>query len=176
MTRVAATAWAREHFLAWRTALDEREIAAVHNYKGGAHAVVNDCLRGRTEDAVDRARAEEIVPHLDRALARQRLPHAVIAYRHVGAEGLPGRWERLVGQIITDAGYSSTSLLPEYPEQLGNARGGVILELLVPAGVFAACPDLVRQRHEHELLLPRGTRIRITEVRGKHRLLGEVVP
>jgi hypothetical protein len=80
-SRLEARAWAHEHFAEWKESLSTEELAALSDYKGGAYALVNAYLRGQTEDPIDRARAEELIPHLDSALAKCRLPHAIIVHR-----------------------------------------------------------------------------------------------
>jgi hypothetical protein len=173
---VEARAWSREHFAAWKASLSTDERNALDAYKAGGSALLNKYLR--EGDADCRERAEELMGPLDSALKRQAVPEAIVVYRHYSEEQLLRPFpvlslrqlERLLGLVVADPGYLSTSLLPDNPRRRRLQGRGVVAEIQVPSGTPAACPDLIREvEDEVELLLGRGARLRFVEVRGPGR-------
>lgn len=77
----------------------------------------------------------------------------------------------LVGDVDVDDAYLSTSLLPAVMERYlsrsdpdDQVRGRIVVPAGAHAVVYAGAPDLLDERDEFELLLPRATRLRICAV------------
>ncbi len=132
---------------------------ALRAYKGSAFQDLNEALRfGGMSDEL-----HALVEDLDVPLGRMRLSEPVVAY---SAFELPVvDLDDLVGDVITDEAYLSTSLLRSVAEEFVSSPQTLLAEIVLPAGaevgVYAAAPDLIAYLGEAELLLPRGSALEI---------------
>ncbi len=185
---VEADGWAQCFYGAWAEGLSPEEYMALDEYKREGFRILNRGLRDHDGDLSmlpeqERLRAEGIdaalekAPALDRPLVvyRGRLPDAVLEAFEAGEE------ETLLEQDFGDPAYTSTSLSravaggyggsSRFPESLGR--------ITLPRGTKAGLVDAVLDKGQSELLLPRGTRVRIEEAYredGVYRIEGQMVP
>lgn len=148
---------------AWSDALSQSEATAVHAYTGTAYNNINAVLRGKAGTFNEGNR--EIASNIHSALSRSCIPEDCTVYRGASREALGAYQnlpdEALVGKLIGDKGFMSTSLNP------GDAFGGEVrLEISVPAGAKGAYVGYISQcqHYESEVLFDRGQMMRITGV------------
>jgi len=169
--RDEARAWIAATFEGWLQELTAPERDALAQYKeGDAYRQINGALRGT---AAMSEQIETTIEDLDVAIARMRLPEPVVVWRAIALPALARAPDSLVGDTIEEAAYVSTSLLRavalDYLEQNAGAGSGVLERITLAGGahaavvVSAAAPDLIVDLDEAELLLPRGTRLLVTE-------------
>jgi SPP1 gp7 family putative phage head morphogenesis protein len=136
-----------------RQPLTREERAVVSEYTGFHYKPMNDALRA--------GRTHEYVPALDAAIDKAVIPHDIQVHR--GIRSHPALSDmRMVkpGDVITDAGYQSTSL-----DRYGGFGGGILLHIKVPAGSKALwLDDLSANKGEYEVLLARGSQLQITKI------------
>jgi hypothetical protein len=165
-SRGEADAWVAEHFGGWVEGLSSDERSALLEYKGVGYRDLNEELRGG--DLSDWGRRQ--VAALDAAIGRAIVPEPLVAFRAVRDTGLSDEIDYLWGAEIPEPAYLSTALVVEMAESFfpevepGDYADHVLLEITVPAGASAAPLDLVREMGETELLLPRGTRLRVEDI------------
>lgn len=137
---------------------------AIRNYSVTGYQVMNTCLRtGQSCDPNTLARNAE----LESAMTTSTEPMTVHRSMNLGnlAGGVTAdQLSSLVGQEISDSGFTSTSLDPAQTEIFGDAPDGVDLEIEMPAGSRALFPgrDAAIQE-EQEVILPPNTRYRVVE-------------
>lgn len=148
----------------WANKLSDEEYAALYAYTGTAYQNINEVLRGIKSNFEDCNHERAIQIH--KALSRSRIPEECIVYRGASLSAL-GSYrnfsdEKLIGNIIYDNGFMSTSL------NSGDAFGGEVrLELTVPQGAHGAYVGYLSQsgHYESEVLFDMGQMMRITDVR-----------
>ena len=178
--------WLAATFADWVRELTEPERDALALYKGEGYRKVNGALRGAVEMT---EQVETTVEDLDVAIARMALPESVVVWRAIALPQLAQAPDDLVGDVIEEAAYVSTSLLRtvavDFLQSCVEAGDGVLERITLAGGahvaipVHAAAPDLIHELDEAELLLARGTRLRVTADRRDqpHRTLDlEVLP
>ena len=180
--------WARRLYGSWVEGLSFEEYSALYEYKKEGFRSLNRALRDHDGDLSllppeDRLRAEGLDAALEKAPAfekpvvvyRGRLPDAVLEAFEAGEE------ETLPGQVFGDPAYTSTSLYSgiaraysgssRFPDSVGR--------ITLPPGTKAGCVDVVFDKGQHELLLPRGAGFRIDSAYrdgGVYRIEGRLVP
>jgi hypothetical protein len=154
--------------------LTAEEFAAVDKYASGTEfQAVNGLLRGRAEYAQDTPEIRATITHLDGAMDKSPLENDLMVYRGIKSRKFMGENaehpEKMVGAIITDKGFTSTSASTQVAASFMQGGGnGVQLEIHVPRGTKAI--DIRDVLHtdlaweEHEILLHRGSEMRITKV------------
>lgn len=135
--------------------LSPEEIAAAKYYTGPGFAPINGALRaGSTPPPA----ASFYMSKLDAALGKSVTDKDEIAFRGVwGGDWLPKVFAP--GDTISDAGYLSTAVDPA-----GQYDGDTKMVIRVPKGTHAIDLDgtgLTHHANEKELLLPRGTKMRV---------------
>jgi hypothetical protein len=135
--------------------LSPEEIAAAKYYTGPGYAPINSALRtGGTPPPA----ANFYMSKLDQALSKSTVAEDQTAFRGVwGGDWLPKSFAP--GDTITDAGYVSTAVDPN-----GKYDGDTQMVIRVPKGTHAIDLDgsgLTHHANEKELLLPRGTKMRV---------------
>lgn len=165
-----AAAWAAQTFAAWLTTLTPPQEGAVLAYKGPGHRDLNAQLRSDAPVG-----DVDLMERLDEALAVFRLSEPVVVWRGwenaAVADAVAAGFD-LTGSTFTDPAYLSTSLLQDVAlRYLGYARerenallARIVLCAETQVGVYAGAPDLVFEKREFEVLLPRATPMRITGV------------
>jgi hypothetical protein len=143
--------------IARRVALTTTEERAAIAYTGSQYRVINaDARAGNTH---------ALMADLDAAIAKGRLIEDIVTVRGLNSHpDIPSGALLRAGDVISEPGYTSTSL------SSGSAFGGTYeLRIRVPKETRAlAVEDLTLHRGEHELILPRGSRLQVigTTARG----------
>ncbi len=162
----------------------------VNQYLRGASVLGGDDELIDPTDLMGEAEIKAITGKLDSAIDKGRLKKPVVSHRYFryeGAQELLDNFDNLRGATIADPGYHSTTLDSGYARQRAQITSGkgldpqmqqymkeqglagdatVLAEIHVPAGAKAAYYDGWFHEgfsREKELLLPRGTKYRVTD-------------
>ncbi len=183
-----ADGWARRFYGSWVEKLSTEEYSALHEYKKEGFRSLNRGLRDHDGDLSmlppeDRRRAEgldaalEKAPPLERPVIvyRGRLPDAVLEAFEAGEE------ETLLDQVFGDPAYTSTSLGSGIAREYGGSSRfpDSVGKITLPPGTKAGCVDIVFDKGQSELLLPREAKFRIEKAYregGVYRIEGRRVP
>lgn len=164
--------WASRNYQKWAASLTEDEQRELRDYQYSYHRDINGMLRNDEEIVGD---WRVMVDEIDRAIARGVLSRDVVAYRGFSGDYLADNLDDLVGGTITDNGYTSTSLDPSIGDKFRRwaaeeGKTPIIAEIRAPKGTRGAYMPVLRDtsedgyeyyKNEYELLLPRGTTLRI---------------
>lgn len=152
------------------TAISTVEHNTVLSYQGFWAGDINGLLRtGQAPSPQDKTK----IGRLDRAIAGYSLPAPVLVARGLGSQHFPT--ENLVGKIVQDQGYMSTSL------DTAGFGGEIQMHLLVPKGSQALpTAGAGKNMGEGELILPRGSQVVVSrdeiDPNGTRHITGTVVP
>jgi hypothetical protein len=140
---------------------------ALVDYSGNGYSDMNGCLRfsAGCSDGVETA--NELA-----ATAMRPLPRAITTFRGANLRALGVANHQalagMVGNVVRDPGFSSTSLDPSVAVSFGQGSGSadrVIMQIESPAGTPAAYVDGISQNPgEFELVMSPSTRYEILEV------------
>jgi hypothetical protein len=146
--------------------LNSEEYNAVRQYGYTEYAFVNSYLRNKDTDQMP-DKYKDLTKNLDSAIAKQPdLPADSKLYRGFKFGDAFGKKkpEELVGTVITDNGFMSTSTARAVAERFGSTR----VTMSVPPGIKGLDMLTVKNTNaaqvEREIILPRGTRFEITKV------------
>ena len=160
--KAGAKAYGDTELVPRREALTQEEEAAVGAYSGTTFGPVNKALRA--------GNTHRLVPDLDSAIAKGRIPEDIIVRRGLDSHpDLPGVDLIRPGVVIREPGYTSTSLT-----SAASFGGRYQLRIKVPAGSPGLwIQDLSDSPSEMEILLARGSRLLVTEIEevGSRRML-----
>lgn len=183
-----ADGWARRFYETWVEGLSPEEYSALDEYKREGFRSLNRGLRDHDGELSmlppeDRLKAEGLdaalnkTPPLERPVVvyRGRLPDAVLEAFEAGEE------ETLVDQVFGDPAYTSTSLGSGIAREYGGSSRfpESVGKITLPRGTKAGYVDVVFDKGQSELLLPRGARVRIDKAyrqSGVYRIEGQLVP
>lgn len=113
-------------------------------------------LNGKLRDGVGPQSADDHIRNLDGAISRSSLAKNAILYRGIeDFDTIP-----TPGSILYDKGYVSTSLHAEVSTEFAGGKG-VTLRISAKAGQKGLYLEPHVQDQEFEVLLPRGTRLRL---------------
>lgn len=143
----------------------DSEIAAVAYYSGSGYDRINGALRGTEPSS---PMVEKAVGEIDKVLARSKIPENTIVYRGIKPPFSKKILAAKVGSVISDPGFASTSLKKSISSNFATTEGAV-LKILLPAGSPAYVMNGRGASHypkEHEILLPRGSRLRVRSIAG----------
>jgi len=152
--------------------LDDREIRAVETYTASgfdySYAYVNGYLReGKLYSDMTAEKMNEAIGLLDSAMGKVMAPADVILWRGTGLNnyGLAaGDLKDLVGKVLTDKAYSSTSHNLTVVKD-AYAESGVILKIRARGGSnMLPVESMARIRGEYEVILPRDSRFEVLAV------------
>lgn len=148
----------------WTNCLCVEERNSIFDYSGTAYKNINAVLRGRESDFT--GNNHEIACYIHNILQRSSIPCDCVVYRGASVEAL-GEFgncpdEQLIGMIITDNGFMSTSI-----NSNDAFSGDIRLEISVPMGANGAYIGYISQcgHYESEVLFDCGQRLVITDVR-----------
>lgn len=151
----SANAWSE----AWKPKLSSQEQSALAGYRHGEYIQINSSLRGTMSSS---GQTRKLIAGLDSAMKKSKLPTSVVSYRGVR---LPLDRFR-VGEVFSDAGFVSTTLVKPYAawfaersRGVGQQQPSVLIKVLLPAGTNAVYTG----EHEAELLLPRGSQFLVKD-------------
>jgi SPP1 gp7 family putative phage head morphogenesis protein len=172
------------------------EKDALNTYTGGSYSAINGLLRragGDLARATSNATSYEryyidTIKNMDSYFSKARITEDVKVYRNTSVSGGPWSTPK-VGDILTDQGFTSTSVKPNWSgfKSGGCAKSSLEIVALVRRGTPAAWVMPISQvRYEEELLINRGTKFVVTEVvekrppsancLGDYVIYGEYVP
>lgn len=140
--------------------LSRQQKSAAETYTGGDYQDINGGLRSGKVPA----KYKKTVEHLDSAIDQSRLPENTTLYR--GMNMTPAMRERMrPGATFSDAAYTSTSINPRVPDSFARGDGKTMMRIKAPKGTKGMAVNNVSNFDgEHEVLLPRNTGYRITNV------------
>lgn len=148
----------------WLRAISSAERNGVEVYTGSAYVSMNEYLRGQRSST----RYADEIKQATAALKKASLPEEVIVrrgsdynmLRELGADISEANKDKLIGAIVTDKGFMSTS-----PASGGGFSGDIEYVVKVPKGSQAMYVDTIsRHRGEKELLINRGGKYIIEDV------------
>lgn len=148
----------------WLKAVSSAERNGVEVYTGSAYINMNEYLRGQRTTT----RYADEIKQATAALKKASLPEEVIVrrgsdynmLRELGVDISEANKDKLIGAIVTDKGFMSTS-----PASGGGFSGDIEYVVKVPKGSQAMYVDTIsRHRGEEELLINRGGKYIIEDV------------
>jgi len=150
---------------------------AIGEYESALGYSLNDALR---DPQVSERSFKDTIEFLDKAIeTAPPLREEVIAYRGIKGNGLNFFEKLTVGDVFEDKGYVSTTLDAGVAQQFGTSGSmyqGLAMRLRLPAGSKGIFPsgykdqseeNWDRNANEAEFLLPRGSKFKVTAIRGK---------
>ncbi len=171
-------AWSkRESWKAWESGLTNEEREALRTYTGSSYTSINRFLRGLKESSGH----ENIIPLIDSAIEKGTVEHDLISFRGLRNwadlyNGLRNGGFKL-GAPITGPGFSSSSIDTTIARKNFAGRSGayrVVYEIRVRKGSRAAYIGDYKVSglaNEKELLLPRGSKLRVDRIREENGLI-----
>ena len=148
----------------WLRAISSTERNGVKVYTSNAYSDMNEYLRGQRTTT----KYSDEIKQATAALKKASLPEEVIVrrgsdynmLRELGVDISEANKDKLVGAIVTDKGFMSTS-----PASGGGFSGNIEYVIKVPKGSQAMYVDTIsRYRGEEELLINRGGKYIIEDV------------
>lgn len=148
----------------WLRAISSAERNGVEVYTGSAYVNMNEYLRGQRTTT----RYADEIKQATAALKKASLPEEVIVrrgsdynmLRELGVDISEANKDKLIGAIVTDKGFMSTS-----PASGGGFSGDIEYVVKVPKGSQAMYVDTISwHRGEEELLINRGGKYIIEDV------------
>ena len=146
--------------------LTPEEFSALKAYGREDYAVLNSRLRHEPYDKMPE-KYQEMTKNMDSAFTKQTpLASDTKVFRGVNYGNAFGsaKPDSLVGKVIEDKGFMSTTTSVDVAGTFGSTR----LNIVVPKGTkvvnMAQTLQSVAAKQERELLLPRGTKLQITHV------------
>ena len=148
----------------WLRTISFAERNGVEVYTGSAYINMNEYLRGQRSST----RYAEEIKQATAALKKASLPEEAIVrrgsdynmLRELGIDISEANKDKLIGAIVTDKGFMSTS-----PASGGGFSGDIEYVVKVPKGSQAMYVDTIsRHRGEEELLINRGGKYIVEDV------------
>lgn len=158
--------------------LSPEEIKSVHSYQRNSYLTYNGLLRegdqSKWVDSGNKAEALESIKNIDSAIEKAPLlPENTSVFRAMDQGVVSSLNEQGIGTVMTDKGYSSTTLndmrglSPEAAQSYAN-RGQAIVEIQMTDKTSGLVVDQTHTAQslsnlndllqgEHEVILPRGT-------------------
>ena len=157
-SEAAAIKYGQDTWNGYADELPAKQAAAVRDYTGASYTEYNGALRG------ERPMTPELrsqIALIDKALAGHPVPENLIVSRGSGFAHLTDDPTTLIGQVITDEGYLSTSL-----GSAAFSHKPAIFHLAVPKGTPGMYVGKISQlaNTEKELLLGRGVEFEVSRV------------
>ncbi len=140
--------------------LSGKQKEAAQTYTGSDYQDINGGLR---KGKVPREHAST-VKHLDSAISQSKLPENTVLYR--GMSMSPEMSAKIKpGATFSDPAYTSTSINPTIPDSFARGEGKTLMRIKANKGQSGLAVNNVSQFDgEHEILLPRNTGYRVTNV------------
>lgn len=155
----------------------QAEIEALRTYSGIAYRAINMALRRGT----DAGQYAQTILDLDSVFQKCTLNEDVLLQRGVDGVALGQLWsmvtrdpKSVIGAVVEDKGFMSTSI-----NAGSRFSGECVFQIKAPKGTRAVyMAEWSKFRREYEVLLPRGTKLKIVDVKkidGIYHFLMEVV-
>lgn len=141
-------------------ALSKKQTNAAKMYTGESYHDINGGLRSGKVPADYQATVRE----LDSAISQSKLPENTVLYR--GMSMSPELSSKIKpGATFSDSAYTSTSINPRIPASFARGEGKTMMRIKAKKGQSGlAVNNVSNYDGEHEVLLPRGTSYRVTNV------------
>jgi hypothetical protein len=152
-------------------------VGAIREYESRLGYDLNEALR---DPLISKSRYQNTIDSLDKAIeTAPPLSEEVIAYRGIKGNGLNFFETLKVGDVFEDKGYVSTTVDAGVAQQFGTSGSmyqGLAMRMRLPAGSKGIFPsgykdpgreDWEKNADEAEFLLPRGSKFKVTAIRGK---------
>lgn len=149
----------------------DKQLDALEAYKGSEYEKINGYLRDPNKNAsFTKERVQGYVDNLDSLLDKTTNKDNIVVYR--GLSDTTQNWKKAMGTVISDPGYTSTTLTREqaegfirYAAQRDELnRHDVLLTIKIPKGSKGFYADGIigtYQNGELEYLLPRNCKLKI---------------
>lgn len=149
--------------IAWANGLSDDEHTALKKYQGSYYRDINGGLRGNEKIMPS---TQRYIEGIDQAMERSSLPQAARVFRGMKSESMVSNFDNLVGAIISDKGFVSTSLLEGVSTGFAKDEPSesILLKMVLPKGTKAIFLDALDDIGEAEILLPRGSSFRVTKL------------
>jgi hypothetical protein len=158
--------------------LTPQEKSALQEYGDELYRQVNAKLRGHKadlmseEDRYEDEDLDEIISSIDSAFKKSKTTKDLLVHRSVTSDDLPGvpGHHDMEGKSFVDKGFASTSFTQSKAKIAGledehlKHKTRVQLNIRLPKGSKAIHMEGITRHAEDEVLLPRGTRFKITRV------------
>jgi hypothetical protein len=151
-----------------------RQFEAVRRYQEeGSHHDINATLRQQKAAMMHDLHREDVA-HLDAAIDASRINRDTTVYRGFMMEHRPPSPSDLVGMAPVDPAFYSTSTSRVVSEGFAGFGKGILMRIKVPAGTKGLNVGKIDTGSsfsdkgatpEHEVLMARNTKVRITSVR-----------
>jgi len=171
--------WQHKKLTEQALALDDDLKNVVAEYsESGVYDPINNYLRtGKLvnknvpdeffQGGFDKNWAKMWISDLDKAVDSSTLGNDTILYRGVGSE-VVGKLKK--GDIVLDKGFISTSFDSKIAEGFAEKKGAVI-KMKVKYTQKGLYVDPVRDLGQSEIILPRNTKMKVTSIRDKGRVI-----
>jgi len=154
----------KEYSAEYKEKLTDEEVEAIRKYQGTWYVDINNFLRGRLESVSKKTRT--YIKSLQKAIKKVEIKENILVARGTTVSAIGGDWEAVqINDIITDKGFTSTSLREKTATDFVNRKGerGILMYIKIPKGTNGIMVDVaVNDNWENELILSPGTKIRIT--------------
>lgn len=155
--------WLNKQYSGWRDGLSPAQDKALRFYQSPGYALMNGQLRGLNKKDI-KADVSFNDADLDRAAKASRdlksairkappLTEPMTVYRGFSAD----QFDLTPGKVVTDKGFTSTSLTPDVGA-VGKASRQATAEIVLPKGAKAGAGS------SRELVLPPGSKFRVLDV------------
>jgi hypothetical protein len=164
---------AKKQWQPWKKKLSQKEGDALKAYSSEPfdnlstdYTKMNNHLRGKDKKPSKETR--DAIKQVDAAINKGNIPQDTTVFRGFPPSVLGSDPSKLVGKTITDKAYTSSSLSERVASQFSK---DLIAEIKIPKGSKGAFMDATLNKSdleqlgrdpEHELLLPRGSKFRIS--------------
>ena len=159
--------WGKSEYGDWQRTLGSDEDK-MKGYMAGEYKWINKELRTGVGIDADSLEWQETI---DRQLARNPLKTDIVSYRGMSLEAFGDDPSNMIGAIIEDNGYTSTSLSRTEADRFAffvrdreTKQTPLIAKINIPKGTNGAYLEGVLDMKEQEFLLSRGSQFRITSV------------
>ena len=150
-------------YKSWQKKMSRDERMALSDYSTDEEMfLMNQSLRQKSvAKGIGEPKLKKWVTNLDSVLSKAKTTQDIVVYRGMNFE--PEQLGLIQGAMIVDGGYVSTSRIRSIGENF--ASKGIIAQIKIPAGSKAAYLKGVSGRsEEREVLLPRGSKFKVTEI------------
>lgn len=147
----------------------DAQESGLSDYTGENYSPMNGCLRGITDCSPS---IEDL--NVDAAAAMRPLPRSITTFRGAALSALgvsdPADLSGMVGAVVSDPGFSSTSIDSNIANQFSFSspvprNQQALMQIEIPEGAPAAYAEGISQNAgEFEVVMPPGTRFEVAEV------------
>lgn len=167
--------WAMNNFESWlkdiqpdKDKYDDNNIAnSLYDYTGGLNILYNEYLRGfNTLEQVVIEEYSKNTAIITNEISKFALLENIVVYRYTNKKWFGYLFQSLkpkIGQIFSDKGFMSTTLVPDMLEKFAKEqRYNCVLKLYLPIGTKGAYIRFNNSKlNEHEFLLPPNSKFRL---------------